>query len=98
MTESQVEATEGSRRPRRFRYLVDIIVLVAVTFLLDAALGALIPVPINWEKGIVPDAIGKMLLVVVAWRLIRLRGGRLADIGLKRPAHRMRRSMTGVAV
>ena len=67
MTEIQVEGTEGSRRPRRFRYLVDIIVLVAVTFLLDAALGALIPAPINWEKGFVLDAIGKMLLVVVAW-------------------------------
>ena len=96
MTESQVEATEGTRRPRRFRYLVDIIVLVAVTFLLDAALGALIPVPINWEKGFVLDAIGKMLLVVVAWGLIRLRGERLADIGLKRPESWMRTFMIGI--
>jgi len=96
MTEIQVEGTEGSRRPRRFRYLVDIIVLVAVTFLLDAALGALIPVPINWEKGFVLDAIGKMLLVVVAWGLIRLRGERLADIGLKRPESWMRTFMIGI--
>src|SRR5438093_2173908 len=96
MTESQVEATEGSRRPRRFRYLVDIIVLVVVTVLLDAAVGALIPVPINWEKGFVLDAIGKMLLVVVAWGLIRLRGERLADIGLKRPESWMRTFMIGI--
>ena len=96
MTEIQVAGTEGSRRPRRFRYLVDIIVLVAVTFLLDAALGALIPVPINWEKGFVLDAIGKVLLVVVAWGLIRLRGERLADIGLKRPESWMRTFMIGI--
>ena len=96
MTEIQVEGTEGTRRPRRFRYLVDIIVLVAVTFLLDAALGALIPAPINWEKGFVLDAIGKMLLVVVAWGLIRLRGERLADIGLKRPESWMRTFMIGI--
>jgi uncharacterized protein len=98
MTEIQVEGTEGSRRPRRFRYLVDIIVLVAVTFLLDAALGALIPVPINWEKGFVLDAIGKMLLVVVAWGLIRLRGERLAGIGLKRPESWMRTFMIGIGL
>jgi uncharacterized protein len=98
MTESQVEATQRSGKPRRFRYLVDIIVLVAVTFLLDAALGALIPVPINWEKGFVFDAIGKMLLVVVAWGLIRLRGERLADIGLKRPESWMRTFMIGIGL
>ena len=46
MTESQVEATERTRRSRRWRYLTDIVVLVAVTFLLDALLGAFIPVPI----------------------------------------------------
>src|SRR6476659_4857663 len=96
MMESQLEATEGSRRPRRFRYLVDIIVLVAVTFLLDAALGALIHAPINWEKGFVFDAIGKMLLVGVAWGLIRLRGERLADIGLKPPASWMRAFAIGI--
>jgi hypothetical protein len=48
-----------SRRPPWWRYLIDIIVLVAVTFLLDAALGALIRAPIDWEKGFVFDAIGK---------------------------------------
>src|SRR5438874_828309 len=78
------------RGPRRWRYLIDIVVLVAVTFLLDAVLDAFIPVTINLERGFVFDAIGKMLLVGVAWGLIRLRGERLADIGLKRPTSWMR--------
>ena len=98
MIESQVAGTKGSRRPRRWRYLIDIIVLVAVTFLLDAVVGAFIPAPINWEKGFVFDAIGKMLLVGVAWGLIRLRGERLADIGLKRPASWMRTFMIGIGL
>ena len=96
MTENQVAATQRSRRPRRFRYLIDIVVLVAVTFLLDAVVGAFIPAPISWERGFVYDAIGKMLLVGVAWGLIRLRGERLADIGLKRPASWMRTFMIGI--
>jgi uncharacterized protein len=98
MTESQVEGTGISRKPARWRYLIDIIVLVAVTFLLDTALGALIPAPINWEKGFVFDAIGKMLLVLVAWGLIRFRGETLADIGLKRPASWMRTFMIGIGL
>src|SRR6266404_7690508 len=96
MTESQVDAIETGRRPRRWRYLIDIIVLVAVTFLLDAVVGALVPAPISWEKGFVFDAIGKMLLVGVGWGLIRLRGETLADIGLKRPASWMRTFMIGI--
>ena len=98
MTETQVEAMEGSRRPRRWRYLIDIVVLMAVTFFLDALLGAFIRVPINLEKGFVFDAIGKMLLVGVAWGLIRLRGERLADIGLKRPASWTRIFILGIGL
>jgi hypothetical protein len=96
MTENQFERAGESRRPRRWRYLIDIIVLVAVTFLLDAVIGAFVPAPINLEKGFVFDAIGKMLLVGVAWGLIRLRGETLADIGLKRPGSWMRTFMIGV--
>jgi len=98
MAGSRVEATEASRTPRRFGYLIDIVVLVAVTFLLDAVLGAFLPAPIDWEKGFVFDAIGKMLLVGVAWGLIRLRGETLADIGLKRPASWMRTFMIGIGL
>ena len=96
MTGSQLEAAQGIGRPRRFRYLIDIIVLVAVTFVLDAVIGAFVPAPINLEKGFVFDAMGKMLLVGVAWGLIRLRGETLADIGLKRPASWMRTFMIGI--
>ena len=96
MPENQIEHTGGIRGPRRFRYLIDIVVLVAVTFLLDAVLGAFITAPIDWKKGFVFDAMGKMLLVGVAWGLIRLRGERLADIGLKRPASWMRTFMIGI--
>jgi uncharacterized protein len=98
MTESQVEATEESRRPRRWRYFIDIVALVAVTFLLDAVVGAFVPVPINLERGLVFDAIGKMLLVGVAWGLIRLRGETLADIGLKRPASWARTFIIGIGL
>ena len=90
--------TEARRSPRRWRYLIDIIVLVAVTFLLNGVLGAFISVPINLEKGFVFDAIGKMLLVGVAWGLIWLRGETLADIGLKRPASWMRTFMIGIGL
>src|SRR5438093_1715870 len=96
MPENQIKRAGGIRRPSRWRYLIDIIVLVAVTFLLDAVLSAFVPAPINLEKGFVFDAIGKMLLVGVAWGLIRLRGETLADIGLKRPASWKRAFMIGV--
>ncbi len=98
MTESQVGATEESRGPRWWRYLIDIIVLVAVTFLLDAVLGAFVSVPMNLEKGFVLDAIGKMLLVAVGCGLVLLRGERLADIGLKRPASWTRTFIIGIAL
>src|SRR5947199_10366804 len=97
MPENQIKRAGGIRRPSRWRYLIDIVVLVAVTFLLDTILGAFIPAPINLEKGFVFDAIGKMLLVGVAWGLIRLRGQRLADIGLKRPARWAHTFMIGIA-
>ena len=98
MTEGHVEASEESRGPRRWRYLIDIIVLVAVTFLLDAVLGAFVSVPMNLEKGFVLDAIGKMLLVAVGCGLVLLRGERLADIGLKRPESWRRTFMIGIAL
>src|SRR4030095_8618089 len=85
MTENQVEPTKQSHRPVCWRYLIDIVVLVAVTFVLDAVLGALVHEPISWKTGFVLDAIGKVLLVGVGCGLVLLRGERLADIGLKKP-------------
>ena len=96
MTENQIEPAGRIREPRRLRYLIDIVVLVAVTYLLDKVLGAFISAPIDWKKGFVFDAIGKMLLVGVAWGLVRLRGERLADIGLKQPTSWMRTFMIGI--
>ena len=96
MANDLIEPQNNVRALPRRRYLIDIVVLVAVTFLLDAVLGAFIHVPIDWRKGFVFDAMGKMLLVGVAWGLIRLRGERLADIGLKRPASWTRTFMIGV--
>jgi hypothetical protein len=85
-------------RHRWWRYLVDIFILVAVTFLLDAVLGAFVSVPMNLEKGFVLDAIGKMLLVAVGCALVLLRGERLADIGLKRPESWTRTFMIGIGL
>lgn len=96
MTATEAEATEARRRPPRRRYLIDIVVLVAVTFLLDAVLGAFVHVPINLQIGFVLDAVGKMLLVGVGCGLVLLRGEKLADIGLKRPASWMRTFIIGV--
>jgi hypothetical protein len=98
MTESHLEATEGSRKPRRWRYLIDNIVLLAVTFLLDAALGAFVQVPIDLEKGFVFDAIVKVLLVGVGCGLVLLRGEKLTDIGLKRPENWTRTLTIGVGL
>src|SRR4029077_9922675 len=98
MTESHVVAIEGSRGPRRWRYLIDIIVLLAVTFLLDAALSAFVQVPIDLEKGFVLDAVVKVLLVGVGCGLVLLRGERLADIGLKRPESWTRTLIIGVGL
>jgi membrane protease YdiL (CAAX protease family) len=75
--------------------LIDIIVLLAVTFLLDAVLGAFVRVPIDLEKGFVLDAIVKVVLVGVGCGLVLLRGERLADIGLKRPESWMRTFIIG---
>src|SRR6266516_3228269 len=99
MTENQIERAEGSRGFRRWRYLVDIVVLVAVTFLLDVVAGAFIPAPTSVQRELfVFYAIGKMLLVGVAWGLIRLRGETLADIGLKRPESWMRTFIIGIGL
>jgi membrane protease YdiL (CAAX protease family) len=85
-------------RPRRWRYLIDILIVVAATFLLDGLLGAFIPAPINWEKAFVLDAIAKMLLVAVGGGLVLLRGQRLADIGLKRPESWARAFVVGIGL
>ena len=98
MIVSDLEAPEGSRGPWRWRYFIDVIVLLTVTFLLDAVLGAFVQVPIDLEKGLVLDAILKVLLIGVGCGLVLLRGERLADIGLKRPKSWTRTLIIGVGL
>jgi membrane protease YdiL (CAAX protease family) len=85
-------------RSRRVRYLIDIVVLVAVSFFLDALVGWFVQVPISMRAGFVLDAIGKLLLIGVGWLLLRLRGESLADIGMKRPKNWTRTFILGVLV
>ena len=96
--ENQIEPAATSRGPRQFRYLVDIVALVAVTFLLDAVVEAFVQLPVNLRVGFVFDAIGKMLLVGVGWALLRLRGEGLADIGLKAPESWLRTVVIGISL
>jgi len=98
MANDLIGAQNNVRAVPRFRYLIDIVVLVAVTFLLDAALSAFIHVPIDLEKGFVFDAVAKVLLIGVGCGLVLLRGERLADIGLKRPESWTRTFIIGVGL
>ncbi len=97
MEQNQIEPTATTRSPRRFRYLIDIIALVAVTFLLDIVVESFVKVPVNLRVGFVFDAIGKLFLIAVGWGLLRLRGERLADIGLKRPKSWGQTFLIGIA-
>jgi uncharacterized protein len=85
VTENEIERGGEIRRVPRFRYLIDIIVLIAVVFGLEAAAASLYT-PKTMQSAFAFDAGVQMLLVLTACALIWLRGERLADIGLKRPA------------
>jgi membrane protease YdiL (CAAX protease family) len=97
MANNQLEAAAAIRTPRRFRYVIDIVVLLAITWLLDAAIETVVHVPINLQTGLIFDAIGKVLLVGVGCGLILWRGERLPDVGLKRPKSWSRTFAIGIA-
>ncbi len=82
-------------RPRRWRYLADIILVVAVTFALPIGFGA-VYTPKTMQSEFVFAAIVQLLGVAIAWMLIRLRGERIADIGLKQPENWWRTIMIGL--
>jgi len=84
MAENQIEPAAATRTPRRVRYLIDIVVLIALVFGLEAAAEAAYT-PKSMQASFVYGGAVQMLEVAVAWLLIRLRGETLADIGLKRP-------------
>lgn len=81
--QSRLEAVQTSTA-RRYRYFFDIIILIAGVYGLEIVIAA-IYTPKTEEGGYGFGLIIQMLEVVLAWMLIRLRGERLADIGLTRP-------------
>ena len=83
--------------PPRFRYLIDIVILVAVILGLEVIAEA-IYTPKSMEESFGFGLIVQMLHVVFAWFLIRWRGETLADIGLKRPTSWPRTIVVGVVL
>jgi len=97
MTRDQIESAGESRSPRRFRYLIDIVILVAVVFGIEGAAVA-VYAPKNMQSGLVFDAAIQMFQVLIACVLIWLRGERLADIGLKQPTNWWKTFLFGIAI
>jgi CAAX protease family protein len=83
--------------PRRFRYLIDIIILIAVIVGLEL-IADVIYTPKTMESQFVFGGIIRILQVLIACMLIWLRGERLADIGLTRPQSWLRTIGTGIAI
>jgi membrane protease YdiL (CAAX protease family) len=81
----QTAGESGLLKPRRrFRYLIDIVVLVLVSLLLEDGAAAIYR-PSTEQSLLVFGMFVQLLAVGAGWFLIRLRGDTLADIGLKRP-------------
>jgi membrane protease YdiL (CAAX protease family) len=66
------------------RYLIDIIILAAGVFGLEAVFSA-IPVPADLRIQIAGSLISKAPIFLFAWLLLRWRGETLATVGLKAP-------------
>ena len=94
--QSRLEAVQTSTA-RRYRYFLDLIILITAVLGLEIIADA-IYTPKTEEGGYAFGLIIQMLEVVLAWMLIRLRGERLADIGLRRPRSWPRAFLVGIAV
>ena len=94
--ESELDALQSSTA-RRYRYFIDIVVLIAVLLGIDAAAAA-IYTPETTEGGYVFALVVQMFEVAVACALIWLRRERLADIGLKQPQSWLRTILIGVSL
>ena len=92
--ESKLEALQTSTA-RRYRYFLDIIILIAAVFGLEFAAEAIYR-PQTMEGGYVFGLIVQMLEVLLACGLIWFRGERLADIGLSQPKNWLRTITIGV--
>jgi len=97
MAENQIEQAMGAPALRRFRYLIDIIVLVGAVFGLETAAEA-IYTPKSMEAGFAFGLAIQMLEVVIACVLIWFRRERLADIGLKYPQSWLRTFLIGILI
>ena len=95
MKEHLVQRDERVCGLHRLRYLIDIIVLVAVTFALPV-ISSVFYTPKTMQSEFVFAATIQLLGIAIAWLLIRLRGESLADIGLKRPENWLRTIIIGV--
>jgi membrane protease YdiL (CAAX protease family) len=94
--QSNLDAVQTSTA-RRYRYFLDIIVLVAAVFGLEIA-AEWIYLPKTEEGGYAFGLIVQMLEVLIACALIWVRGERLADIGLKQPKNWLRTIAIGFAL
>jgi membrane protease YdiL (CAAX protease family) len=97
MAANQIESAAATRAPHRFRYLIDIVILVAVVFGTEGVAVA-VYTPKNMQSGLVFDAAIQMFQVLIACGLIWLRGERLADIGLKQPTNWWKTFLFGIAI
>src|SRR5438132_7997084 len=95
MANDQLDAATASHKPPRFRYLIDIVVLIAAVFGLENAAEA-IYTPRTIESGYLFGLVIQMLEVSISCGLIWLRRERIADIGLKRPQSWPRTFVIGV--
>jgi membrane protease YdiL (CAAX protease family) len=97
MAENQIEPAAATRSPRRVRYLIDIVVLIALVFGLEAAAEG-IYTPKSMEARFGFGLAIQMLEVLIACVLIWFRRERLADIGLKRPQSWLRTFLIGILI
>jgi uncharacterized protein len=98
MTPNQIDLdTVQTSTTRRYRYFIDIVILIAAVFGVEAAAEAIYR-PKTMEGGFEFGLIVQMFEVGIAWFLIRFRGDTLADIGLKRPRSWPRTILIGIAI
>lgn len=80
----------------RLRYLLGIVVVFAASALLKMASNAVFQ-PDSVRSGLSFGLVAQLLVVVFIWWLVRLRGERLSDLGLKAPESWTRAIMIGAA-
>ena len=88
---------ERPRRFRRFRYLIDIVVLAAGTLAAENLFERIFE-PTDFRWGVLVGLVSKVPAFLIAWLLLRLRGDSLASIGLKPPRSWARALMLGLLV